>query len=80
MMSWRTRIIALVHDLDIRIVDAASGEILRHLTLNPNIDYKPTGAPKGPTRPAKTKQLNPQVEGSAVSDVSRHHNGRNDRI
>lgn len=49
----RTRIILLAHDLDIRIIDAATGELLRKLTLNPNIDYQPTGAPKGPTRPKK---------------------------
>ena len=49
----RTRIILLAHDLDIRIIDAATGELLRTLTLNPNIDYQPTGAPKGPTRPEK---------------------------
>ena len=49
----RTRIILLAHDLDIRIIDAATGELLRKLTLNANIDYQPTGAPKGPTRPKK---------------------------
>lgn len=49
----RTRIILLAHDLDIRIINAATGELLRKLTLNPNINYQPTGAPKGPTRPKK---------------------------
>ena len=48
----RTRIILLAHDLDIRIIDAATGELLRKLTLNPNINYQPTRA-KGPTRPKK---------------------------
>jgi transposase InsO family protein len=47
----RTHIIMLIDNLDIRIIDALSGEILRALTLNPTIDYQPTGAPKGPTRP-----------------------------
>ena len=45
-----TYVILLVHDLDVRVVDAATGELLRELTLDPNRDYQPTGAPKGPTR------------------------------
>ena len=48
-----TNRIILAHDLDIRIIDAATGELLRTLTLNPNIDYQPPGAPNGPTRPEK---------------------------
>ena len=38
----------LIADLDIRIVHAATGEILRHLTLDPTRDYQPTGRPPGP--------------------------------
>ncbi|MCU1394473.1 MAG: transposase [Ilumatobacteraceae bacterium] len=49
----RTPIILLIADLDIRIIHAATGEILRELTLDPTRDYQPTGAPKGPTRPRK---------------------------
>ncbi len=52
-------IIILVADLDIRIIHAATGEILRDLTLDTTRDYQPTGAPKGPTRP-KTKRTEPQ--------------------
>ena len=37
----RTHVIALIADLDIRIVNAITGELLRHLTLNPNTDYQP---------------------------------------
>jgi transposase InsO family protein len=37
----RTHVIALIADLDIRVVNAATGELLRHLTLNPDIDYQP---------------------------------------
>jgi transposase InsO family protein len=40
----------LVQDLDIHIVDTATGELLRELTLDPTRDYQPTGAPSGPTR------------------------------
>ncbi|HEY4314316.1 MAG TPA: IS481 family transposase [Actinomycetes bacterium] len=44
----RTHVILLVHDLHIRIVNAATGELLRELTLDPNRDYQPTGRPPGP--------------------------------
>ena len=47
----RTHVILLVQDLHIRVVDAATGELLRELVLDPSRDYQPTGAPKGPTRP-----------------------------
>ena len=45
-----TCVILLVQDLDIRVVNAATGELLRDLILDPSRDYQPTGAPKGPTR------------------------------
>jgi transposase InsO family protein len=45
-----TCIILLVQDLDIRVVNAATGELLRELTLDPTRDYQPTGRPPGPTR------------------------------
>ena len=37
----RTHVIALIADLDIRVVNAITGELLRHLTLNPDTDYQP---------------------------------------
>jgi transposase InsO family protein len=40
----------LVQDLDITIINATTGEILRELVLDPTRDYQPTGAPKGPTK------------------------------
>ena len=40
----------LIQDLDITIINATTGEILRELTLDPTRDYQPTGAPKGPTK------------------------------
>jgi transposase InsO family protein len=46
----RTHVILLIQDLQIRIIDAATGELLRELILDPSRDYQPTGAPKGPTR------------------------------
>jgi transposase InsO family protein len=41
-------ILMLVNDLDIRVVDTTTGELLRHLTLDPTRDYQPTGRPPGP--------------------------------
>jgi hypothetical protein len=32
------------------MVNAATGELLRELVLDPTKDYQPTGAPKGPIR------------------------------
>jgi len=37
----RTHVIVLIHDLDIRIVDASTGGLLRELTLDPTKDYQP---------------------------------------
>jgi transposase InsO family protein len=45
-----TRVLILVQDLNIRIIDAATGELLRELTLDPTRRYQPTGRPPGPTR------------------------------
>jgi transposase InsO family protein len=38
-----THVLLLVHDLHARIVDAATGELLRQLTIDPHRDYQPTG-------------------------------------
>ena len=45
-----TCIVLLVQDLQVRVVNAATGELLRELILDTTRDYQPTGAPKGPTR------------------------------
>jgi transposase InsO family protein len=45
-----TRVLILVQDLNIKIINAATGEPIRRLTLDPTRDYQPTGAPKGPKR------------------------------
>jgi len=47
----RTRVLVLVQDLDIRIINAATGELLRQLTLDPTRDYQPRNVPTG--RPKK---------------------------
>ena len=46
----RTRIITLVQDLNISIIDAATGELLRELTLDTSKRYQGTGRPPGPTQ------------------------------
>jgi transposase InsO family protein len=64
-----THVIMLVNDLDLRIVNATTGELLRDLTINPNRDYQPTGRPPGPQRQWPRTQS--WVRGH--SDVLRHH-------
>jgi transposase InsO family protein len=44
-----THVLLLVRDLHIRVVDAATGELLRELTLDPSRNYQPTSRPAGPT-------------------------------
>jgi transposase InsO family protein len=44
----RTDVILLVHDLHVRIIHAATGELLRELIIDPRRDYQPTGRPPGP--------------------------------
>jgi len=51
-----THVLLLVEDLQIRIINRITGELLRELTLDPQRDYQPTGAPKGPTRKGETRQ------------------------
>jgi transposase InsO family protein len=57
-----THVLLLVRDLHIRIVDAATGELLRELTLDLARNYQPTGPPSGPAprTPANGKDPGPQ--------------------
>lgn len=41
-----TPVTILAADLDIRVIDTQTGELLRHLTLNPNTDYQPRNKPR----------------------------------
>ncbi len=45
-----THVLLLAQDLHVRIIDAATSELLRELVLDPTRDYQPTGRPPGPTR------------------------------
>ena len=46
----RTDVILLVQDLHVTIVNAATGEVLRDLIIDPRRDYQPTGQPSGTTK------------------------------
>jgi transposase InsO family protein len=47
--QWaRTRVIMLVDDLHLRVVDAATGELVRELTVDLSKRYQGTGLPPGP--------------------------------
>jgi len=42
-----TRVLLLVQDLHIRVINADTGELIRELILNPDRDYQPTGKRQG---------------------------------
>jgi transposase InsO family protein len=55
-----THIIMLVQDLSVRIINAATGELLRELTLDPQRNYQPTRRPPGPTPGTPRQQKTPE--------------------
>ena len=55
----RTQVLKLIDGHHIRIVNAATGELLRELTLDPTRDYQPLGRPPGPA-PKNRKSEPPQ--------------------
>jgi len=44
----RTPVLMLVHDLNVRVINAATGELIRELVIDPARNYQPTGKPPGP--------------------------------
>jgi transposase InsO family protein len=44
----RTPVILLIHDLHVRVINAATGELLRELIIDPRRDYQSRGLPPGP--------------------------------
>ena len=60
-----TRVLLLVQDLDIRVINADTGELIRELLLDPDKDYQPTGRPSG--WPKKTPR---PLRGFTVSSMS----------
>jgi transposase InsO family protein len=55
----RTHVLLLVQDLHIRVINAATGELLRELTLDTSRSYQPTGRPPGPPPGTPRKRKNP---------------------
>ena len=56
----RTCVLLLVQDLHIRVINAATGELLRELTLDTTRSYQPTGRPPGPPPGTPRKHNNPE--------------------
>jgi Integrase core domain len=50
----RTHVLLLVHDLHVRVVNAATGELLRELTINPARNYQPIHPPRAETTSPRT--------------------------
>jgi transposase InsO family protein len=61
-----TRVLLLVQDLHIRVINAGTGELIRELTLNPDKSYQPTGRPSG----WPNKKTPRPLRGFAVSSMS----------
>jgi hypothetical protein len=53
----------LINDLDVRVIHATTGEIIRSLTINPERRYHASGAaiggPRRPYGPRKTRTTEP---------------------
>ena len=58
----RTHVILLVQDLDVRVVNAITGELLRELTIDTDRDYQPRNA-----------KIRTPTEGSDLSYLLRDH-------
>jgi transposase InsO family protein len=56
----RTHVLLLVQDLHIRIINAATGELLRELILDTTRSYQPTGRPPGPPPGTPRRRKNPE--------------------
>src|SRR5215472_2554967 len=73
----RTHVLLLVQDLDIRIVHAATGELLRALTLDPRATPSPPDAAPDPhPNPARPQAPRTLTWVRGVLDVSRHHTAK----
>ena len=58
----RTRVILLVQDLHVRVIDAATGELIRELIIDPSKDYQPKNPPND-----NSPNLHSQVRLSGMS-------------
>ncbi len=65
-----TLIVMLIHGYDIRVLHAATGEIIRRLTINPDIRYHGTGAKTRrtitPLRTTKKQETRTQIRVRAL--------------
>jgi hypothetical protein len=53
--------VLLIQNYGIHVIRAATGEVIRELTINPNKRYHGTRRPPGgPTGPGKPQRPNPQ--------------------
>ena len=68
-----THVILLVQDLDVRVVNAITGELLRELTIDPSKDYQPRN-------PEMTRTPEPTFRGSGCRRCPETSHGRADRI
>jgi hypothetical protein len=66
-----THVLMLVQDHHIRIIHAATGELLRELILDPTKDYQPTGRPPGPAPEGSSPDR--RIVDPGHADVLRHH-------
>jgi hypothetical protein len=57
-----TRVITLVHELDIHVLDENTGELLRALTLDPTRDYQRQTTPSPDPATAKPRRPQPRVK------------------
>jgi hypothetical protein len=71
----RTRVLLLVQDLHVRVVNAATGELLRELTIDPARDDQPIHPPRAKTTPPQTHT---EVRGDA--SLLRDHTGAGEGI
>jgi len=60
----------VIVSLNIRIINAATGELLRELTLDPTRDYQPLGRPPGPP---KNKNRTPDKGPVCPGSLERSH-------
>jgi len=54
----RTQVLKLVDGHHVRVINAATGELLRELEIDPTRDYQPLGRPPGP-KPKKDRNPDP---------------------
>ncbi|HEY9352159.1 MAG TPA: hypothetical protein VIP28_02855, partial [Nocardioides sp.] len=60
--------IKILDDLHLRVINAATGELLRELTIDPTRNDQPLGRPPGP-QPGKPRRPDPS-SGSGLSGIS----------